>query len=179
MTLEKNGYAIIRRIIPKKHAIVMGKDIIIRRDGYEDVQVSGALSFNSQEFMKHIEKERHNILRILEKKIGLKLYKTYAYARIYKNGNILGMHRDREACEISVTIDLGGDPWDVWLLNEKGEPIKVILNPGDAVLYYGCKTWHWRSIFKGKTHIQLFMHYVDKHGKFAWCKDDIIRTPPT
>jgi hypothetical protein len=32
---------------------------------------------------------------------------TYSYARIYANGDELKKHRDRPACEVSVTLHLG------------------------------------------------------------------------
>jgi len=41
--------------------------------------------------------------------VGEKLLPTYAYARVYKNGAELTKHMDRPACEISVTLHLGGD----------------------------------------------------------------------
>ena len=47
----------------------------------------------------------------MEKETGLSLYPTYAYARIYKNGDILHRHKDRFSCEISTTLNLGGDKW--------------------------------------------------------------------
>jgi hypothetical protein len=44
---------------------------------------------------------------------GKKLYPTYSYARLYKPGEELKIHKDRESCEISVTLTLGfeGKPW--------------------------------------------------------------------
>ena len=56
----------------------------------------------------------------MEKETGLKLIPTYAYARIYKNGDILHRHKDRFSCEISTTMNLGGDEWPIYLnLNRK------------------------------------------------------------
>ena len=46
---------------------------------------------------------------------GLKLVPTYAYCRLYKNGNILRRHKDRPSCEISTTIHLGGTPWPIFM----------------------------------------------------------------
>ena len=42
----------------------------------------------------------------LEKKIKLKLVPTYSYQRIYKKGDILKRHIDRNSCEISATLNL-------------------------------------------------------------------------
>ena len=88
---------------------------------------------------------------IMEKHTGLKLSPTYSYARIYKKGDVLKRHKDRFSCEISTTMFLGGDPWDLYLEPNKnvGKPpagvyvpttnkgIKVTLKPGDMLIYSG------------------------------------------
>ena len=51
----------------------------------------------------------------MEKATGLKLYPAYTYARIYKKGDILKRHKDRFSCEISTTMNLGGDDWPIYL----------------------------------------------------------------
>ena len=48
---------------------------------------------------------------IIEKEIGLKLIPTYSFMRLYTKGNSLAKHTDRESCEISTTIFLGGIPY--------------------------------------------------------------------
>ena len=60
----------------------------------------------------------------MEKLTGLKLNPTYSYARIYKRGDILHRHKDRFSCEISTTMNLGGDEWPIYLEAKKnvGEP---------------------------------------------------------
>ena len=47
----------------------------------------------------------------MEKETGLSLYPTYVYVRIYKKGDILHRHKDEFSCEISTTMNLGGDKW--------------------------------------------------------------------
>ena len=51
----------------------------------------------------------------MEKATGLKLYPAYTYARIYKKGDELKRHKDRFSCEISTTMNLGGDDWPIYL----------------------------------------------------------------
>ena len=51
----------------------------------------------------------------IEAESELKLYPTYSYARIYKKDDILKRHTDRYSCEISATMNLGGDPWELFL----------------------------------------------------------------
>ena len=51
----------------------------------------------------------------MEEVTGLKLYPAYTYARIYKKGDELRRHKDRPSCEISTTLNLGGDPWPIFI----------------------------------------------------------------
>ena len=98
----------------------------------------------------------------MEKVTGLKLYPAYTYARIYKKGDELKRHKDRFSCEISTTMNLGGDPWPIYLepSGEKGKKgIKVDLKPGDMLVYSGCELEHWRNKFKGEECVQVFLHY--------------------
>jgi len=79
---------------------------------------------------------------IMEKITGLKLTPAYTYARIYKNGDVLKRHKDRFSCEISTTMNLGGDPWALYLEpsgKEGLKGIKVDLKPGDMLVYSGCE----------------------------------------
>jgi len=117
---------------------------------------------------------------IMEKKTGLKLIPTYSYARIYKKGDILHRHIDRFSCEISTTLNIGGDSWPIYIEpnpkigrilegkvyipgNTKG--IKINLKPGDMLVYKGNLLEHWREKFKGQDCGQVFLHYNDATNK--------------
>ena len=102
------------------------------------------------------------VLPRMQEETGLQLIPTYSYARAYKKGDELKRHKDRFSCEISTTMNLGGDDWDIYLeptgkTNQKG--IKVLLKPGDMLVYRGCELEHWRKKFKGKVCGQVFLHY--------------------
>ena len=96
----------------------------------------------------------------VEKHTKLTLIETYSYVRLYKKGDILRKHKDRDACEISITLNLGGDPWELCF----NPNIKLNLNPGDAVIYKGREIEHWREQFKGKICGQVFLHYNNING---------------
>jgi hypothetical protein len=107
---------------------------------------------------------------LMEKETGLKLNETYSYARIYKKDDILNRHKDRYSCEISTTMNLGGDLWPIFIepSGEEGkEGEKVILEPGDMLLYRGEKLEHWREKFEGENCAQVFLHYNDASGENA------------
>jgi len=129
---------------------------------------------------------------IMEKITGLKLTPAYTFARIYKNGDVLKRHKDRFSCEISTTMNLGGDPWPIYLdpaggnnvVDEKKnlikpnapKGIKVDLKQGDMLVYSGCELEHWRNKFKGKECIQVFLHYNNK--KTPGAKDNMFDRRP-
>jgi len=107
---------------------------------------------------------------IMEKHISYKLSPTYSYARIYKKGDILERHKDRFSCEISTTLNLGGDLWPIFLepSGQKGKKgIKVDLTPGDMLIYSGCNLEHWREAFQGEDCVQVFLHYNKADSKKA------------
>ena len=116
---------------------------------------------------------------VMEKTTGLKLTPAYTFARIYKNGDVLKRHKDRFSCEISTTMNLGGDPWAIYLEpsgKEGLKGIKVDLKPGDMLVYSGCELEHWRNKFKGKECIQAFLHYNNK--KTPGSKDNMFDRRP-
>ena len=101
---------------------------------------------------------------------GFKLTPTYSYSRIYDRGAILGRHTDRPACEISVTVSIDSCKTFEWPIYLDGE--KILLDPGDAVIYKGCDLWHWRDEFLGDWHHQCFLHYVNAEGPHKeWALD--------
>ena len=112
---------------------------------------------------------------VMEKATGLKLYPAYTYARIYKKGDVLKRHKDRFSCEISTTMNLGGDAWPIYLEpsgKEGMKGVKVDLKPGDMLVYRGCELEHWREKFKGKECVQVFLHY--NNTKTSGTKDNMF-----
>jgi len=109
-------------------------------------------------------------LPIMKKVTGLNLIPCYTYARIYKYGDELHRHKDRPSCEISTTLNLGGDAWPIKLepSGEEGkEGVTVDLKPGDMLVYKGTLLEHWREPFQGYDCGQVFMHYNDQDGPFG------------
>tara|TARA_R100000234_G_C4993101_1_gene176513 strand:+ start:791 stop:1414 length:624 start_codon:yes stop_codon:yes gene_type:complete len=132
-----------------------------------DAQVPGAFSSYGDIMMDML---LVNFKPIMEKATGLNLVPNYSYARIYKTGHVLERHKDRLSCEISTTLNLGGDPWPIYLEpsgREGMNGLKVDLNPGDMLIYRGIELEHWREPFEGNECVQVFLHYNDvnnSHG---------------
>ena len=111
----------------------------------------------------------------IEKETGLELTEMYTFARNYRMRDELVRHKDRAECEISGTINLGGDPWPIYIdpnpkngyfdkendkyisSGEKG--VEVLLEPGDCMLYLGTECEHWRKPLTDKGCSQVFLHY--------------------
>ena len=123
------------------------------------------------------------MLPVMAKETGLNLVPTYSYARIYKKGDELKRHKDRPSCEISTTLNLGGDPWPIFIDGTGADSVideyknihkpnapkgtKVLLDVGDMLVYSGCELEHWREPFEGNVCGQVFLHYNHVNGPFA------------
>lgn len=108
------------------------------------------------------------VLPKVESFVGSSLLPTYTYGMLYKKDDILEKHRDRAACEISLTLNLRTDiGWGIFIETPNGDAVCVDQNPGDAMLYLGCDATHWRERFHGEEHVQVFLHYVLADGSNA------------
>ena len=182
---KKNKYTIIKQAISKDLAIFIANYFRMQKQVYDTCRAARYFS-PFENIIGHYESRDEQIpdtysqyanmametllLKCqpgMEKATGLKLYPSYTYARIYKKGDELKRHKDRFSCEISTTMNLGGDDWPIYLdptggYNKKG--IKVNLKPGDMLIYSGCELEHWREPFKGDCCVQVFLHY-NKNNK--------------
>ena len=195
MKFNKLGYDVKRKVIDPQIAKLCVEYLLLKRTAaahlyneryllpetafygtWKDGQVPGAWS-NYGDILMEILLGR--IKPKMEKWTGLKLLETYAYTRLYNKGDILHRHKDRPECEISTTLNLGGDPWPIFIEpnknmgrfvggggyryyethNSKGR--QVNLKPGDMLLYKGADLEHWRDEFKGDMCAQVFLHYIE------------------
>ena len=109
----------------------------------------------------------HKFAKPIGDSVGRTLIPTYTYSRIYRTGEILKPHKDRPACEISATLTLGYDAARVWpIFFDDEKEVAVDLEVGELAVYKGCEILHWRKPFKGKWHVQVFLHYVDANGPY-------------
>ena len=207
MSFKKNKYTVIRQAISKDLAAFVANYFLMQKQvydtcrerkyispfetiigTYDDKQIPNTYSQYSNIAMETL------MLKCqpkMEEVTGLKLYPAYTYARIYKKGDELKRHKDRFSCEISTTMNLGGDDWPIYLSPDenvgapdgknikaasKAKGIKVDLKPGDMLVYSGCELEHWREKFKGKECIQVFLHYNNKKTRGA--KDNMFDKRP-
>lgn len=168
---NKDGYVFLKDFVNKDDCKKLAeelKKLVSENKTEKDVQCPSSQAIYGAVCFDTILNE---LLPYVELHSGKKLYPTYSYARLYAPGEILKNHRDRESCEISVslTLDFEGTPWPIYMGNKKNKsnPSKIVMKPGDAVLYKGREKWHWREKYEGKWQAQVFLHYVDKDGPYA------------
>ena len=183
MSFKKNKYVVIRQAISKDLATFVANYFAIKKQVYDSCrqarfispyetllgEYEGADGQIPHTYSHYADIAMETLMLksqpIMEKITGLKLTPAYTFARIYKKGDVLKRHKDRFSCEISTTMNLAGDPWALYLepSGKKGlKGIKVNLKPGDMLVYSGCELEHWRNKFKGKEHIQVFLHYNNR-----------------
>lgn len=169
----KEGYVIVKGFAKVDHLWEYSKELA-QKAKKGDIQVANTpMAYCDPEMQKLLVE----LLPKVERVVGKKLYKTCSYWRMYKLGDILRIHKDRPACEISLSVTLGydkenGQPWPLYIMNKNEEPIAVWLEPGDALFYKGLEMHHWRGINKWGRQAQVFLHYVDQSGPHADCRDD-------
>ena len=180
---KKNKYVVIKQAIPKDLAAFVANYFVIKKQVYDTCrqtrfispyetllgEYEGADGQIPHTYSNYSDIAMETLMlkcqAMMEKTTGLKLTPAYTFARIYKNGDVLKRHKDRFSCEISTTMNLAGDPWAIYLEpsgKEGLKGIKVELKPGDMLVYSGCELEHWRNKFKGKEHIQAFLHYNNR-----------------
>jgi hypothetical protein len=213
MSFTQNKYQVIKKAVSYDLANFIYNYFLLKRDAvhfmysnnlvaenslfgtWKDQQVPNVYSHYADFVMETLLMK---VMPIMMKETGLNLIPTYSYARVYEKGSILKRHKDRPSCEISTTLNLGGDPWAIYLdptgsnnvideyknIMKPNAPagIKVDLEPGDMLVYSGCELEHWREEFQGNVCAQVFLHYNHVNGQFAdsnlYDKRPLLGIPP-
>ena len=201
---KQNKYQVIKQAISYDLANFCFNYLLLKRDAanfmysnniiadtgmwgtWKDAQVPGVYSHYADPVMETLLMK---VLPVMKEQTGLDLIPTYSYTRVYTKGSILWRHKDRPSCEISTTLNLGGDMWPIYIdptgqnnilksqYTNKGEECivkkgahpgnRVDLEPGDMLVYSGCELEHWRNEFTGDICAQVFLHYNHRNGPFA------------
>ena len=116
---------------------------------------------------------------------GRELIPSYAYFRIYQEGDVCRVHSDRLACEhsLSLTVELGEKiPWALSLEKRHLDgPLAAIdddfgeegfsslpMSAGDAVMYRGVNHRHGRlDPNPNSWSAHMFLHWVDEAGPYV------------
>jgi hypothetical protein len=118
---------------------------------------------------------------IVSELVGKDLLPTYDYFRLYAQGDVCRVHRDRGSCEhsVSLTLDYSDDRiWELQVGQQRREGLQpmedgfgdepfssIAMRPGDAVLYKGVEHRHGRiEPNPNRWSAHLFLHWVDPTG---------------
>ena len=179
MSFKTDKYQVIREALSKELANFIFNYMLLQRDAVDfmmeknkadpaspfvgsraDRQVPGCYTKYGDWVMETL---LMHMIPIMKAKTGMELVPTYSYTRLYEKGNKLKRHKDRPSCEISTTLHLGGNEWDIYL-----EPNnKIRLKQGDMLIYAGQELEHWREPFEGEVCSQVFLHYNHANGPYA------------
>jgi hypothetical protein len=199
-----DGYALVREIIPREVAgafmAQLRQDLppgplkapegepmdILRRPALD---IAGA-SYRPFEFFLWA------LTPVMEQVTGRRLVPTYDYFRIYREGDVCRVHRDRPACEhsLSLTLDYSdGVAWPLEVGRDRTAVVKqqvtddfgdepmssLAMEIGDAVAYQGVTHRHGRTVPNPNSwSAHLFLHWVDREGPHAAHAFDGAGAPP-
>lgn len=175
--LEQNNYLYVPNFLNSQEAAELAQWMfeqerleILQKDPRSNFNLFGLAIQNALPFVKLLVKKTPEVSKLC----GEEVLPTYAYSIIYKNNSELIRHTDRDACDISLTVNLQKDvDWSICIKKPNGEEVCVELNPGDALLYKGCEAEHWRpGQFTGQNFVQTFIHYVRSNGSRAYAYFD-------
>jgi hypothetical protein len=167
-TLQARHFVVLPQFITRLRAQALAKSLSEHFEKVpfsSDKTVPGAPAvYDFLPFVRLLVEKIPQVEAVSEEKV----LPTYSYARLYGHGQDLRLHQDRDACELSLTLNLDADQvWPIWLQTPSGESVSLRQQPGDAVMYLGCRTPHWREPFEGQFCSQVFLHYVFAHGTRA------------
>ena len=165
-------YQIVRGLISPDTAHIVCTNLLdevlqknaIGGKGFPSAEHDQTLNFVSNDILLVL----HTLLtsRVEEITGNTKLYPTYYYGRTYLRGADMFAHKDRGACQNSLTMNLGqSHTFPFCIEKENGEYEEIDLQPGDAVIYRGCEWNHYRPVFEGDWYTQIFLHWVDGSPK--------------
>jgi hypothetical protein len=167
---RKNRYLFVKRLLPASmleylkiyYAVLLDNELFVR-----DTQCPSSLSLGGDPGLDAVlEWIRPEIGRL----VGFELAPTYSYTRRYAKGELLKRHKDRESCEVSVTVSIKvpkqAAPSVVYLRPPNARATKVAMREGDGCIYAGAEIEHWRDRFRVDGYIQLFFHFISKSGRY-------------
>ena len=171
----KKDFILCKEVINKEMALYLYDYLLLKRQSFRTLFNNKLISSKNPDWGQWGDEQVPNSYSVygdvaldlllskvkpfMEKKTGVKLIETYSYARVYKKGDILKKHKDRISCQISATMNLGGDLWPIHLQTPNKKITSITLNPGDMLIYRGDKLYHWRDEFEGNYCGQVFLHY--------------------
>ena len=172
---KERGFMLVKGLADTASNYMFINKLVELGKGQQDQQVPGSIGFYKNPLFERLLEA---LLPAIEQHTGYELYKTYSYARTYKLDDELKRHKDRNACEVTVSLCLGNDdkPWPIFIRDKDKNIHSFEMEAGDAVIFKGVELPHWREPNTYGACANAFLHYVDQHGPYADQKDDLSDT---
>lgn len=111
---------------------------------------------------------QHQLAPLINELVPSPSEPTYTWLTRYRGGSSLGRHTDRPQCRWNVSFDLGREalvpgapPWRFFIETD-GHVSDVALARGEAVLYSGTESPHWRHMLaEAEGAFMGLMHFVE------------------
>jgi hypothetical protein len=168
--LDERGFAVVRGLVnPVQASLYRRYFRVLEEEGWlsPDPQVADA---------RRITRHREPVCEFLHAQVASFVQAvvpdampSYSLLGVYHPGAVLRRHLDRPQCEWNMSLVLDADPdvplaeaWPLFI-EAGGEAFPVRLAVGDAVLYSGTKSWHWREALpEGRKTAAAFFHFVPR-----------------
>ena len=96
---------------------------------------------------------------------------TYTCMRLYRKGDALRIHTDRESCEYSLSVVIARSkenselPYTLFFKKPDASEIGVSCSVGEGVFYKGMELPHFRYPCPLDWYLTAFFHYVERGGE--------------
>jgi hypothetical protein len=163
---HKKGFVVVRNFVGKETCALL-KEYVDQQVPLEMIEAMPHASSGS--YGEYGTPLGDALLRLLVPRVtevvGKTVVPTFSFLRIYAPGERLRVHRDRNACEICVSVHFARWTSDKsasksWPLYCNSEPVMCRLT--DAIVFKGINVKHWRNPLTGSSCGILMLHYV--HG---------------
>lgn len=169
--LDEHGTAVLRDLLPPLQGAALARYL-------RELYAGGALEKDKdpgfpQRWIAHNEpvvRMLHEpLVRVVSEVTRAPVKASYCFLARYAAGASMPKHVDREQCVWNMSFVLEADPEpateaDAWplMVEERGRVRAAGLRVGDAVLYRGVSSPHWRDALAAGSYTVAFFHFVDE-----------------
>lgn len=173
----ENGFAVVRSVVSDPLlGIAYGyalKMLTTDQMNDSDKRVPGPLSLYGDPLMDSL---LDCVLPHLEQVLGIQLHQTNSHLHLYQRGDKLNRHVVQDASKIAMTLTIGFDANEISpiFVESRGKSHKLLLEPGDTLIYRSHEHPHWREVFQGNHQVQVSMFPIDQQSSLPGANLDVL-----
>jgi hypothetical protein len=170
--IDSPGYVVFGELLPSPFIGAVRRYIrAIIREGHlplGDGQVEGRYAMHNERLCAWLHER---LTPLIARAVPRPIKRSYAFAAAYVGGAVLGRHTDRRQCEYTLSLTVDATPsfsrdaaWPLCLASKAERAVvKVLLAPGDALLFRGRTVPHFREPLPAeRTSTSLLFHFVSR-----------------